>query len=119
MIKTNIIEPGAIVEFIMVGDCELEEVLSTISSQYRNISTGVLWNFTSGSNVNLSAGDMTRIAEMARKHAVHKKTAYVVSLDVEYGMLRMYEVYAETESVPTAIKVFRDRDTAIQWLKSA
>jgi hypothetical protein len=119
MIKPNVIEPGSIVEFIMEGDCELEEVLDIISTQYCNISTGVLWNFTKGSNVNLRADDMTLIAKMVKKHAIHKRTAYVGSIDLEYGLLRMYETYAEMASVSPAMKVFRDRDAAIQWLKEA
>ena len=68
MINMHIIEPGSVVEFIMEGLCDLEEVLDIISTQYCNISKGVLWNFTNGSNANLSTDDMTRIAEMVKKH---------------------------------------------------
>lgn len=117
MIKTNIIEPGSIVEFIMEGDCVLEEVLDIIKNQYSNFSTGVLWNFINGSNKNLSAEDMIRIAKMVRKHAIHKKTAYVGSADLEFGILRMYEVHAEMQAVPPIKKVFRDRDEALQWIR--
>ena len=116
MIKINIIEPGSVVEFIMEGVCDIEEVLNIIGSQYCNISKGVLWNFTNGSNANLSADDMTRIAEMARKHAIHKKTAYVGSADLEFGLLRMYESYALIQSVSPVMKVFRDRTDAIKWI---
>ena len=119
MIKTNIIEPGSIVEFIMEGNCVLEEVLDIMSTQYCNISTGVLWNFTKGSNVNLSPEEMKLIADMVKKHAIHKRTAYIGSIDLEYGLLRMYETYAEMSHVSPTMKVFRDRDAAIQWLKEA
>jgi hypothetical protein len=116
MINTNIIEPGSIVEFIMEGVCVIEEVIDIIGSQYCNISKGVLWNFTNGSNANLSTDDMTRIAQMVKKHAIHKKTAYVGSADLEFGILRMYETYAVIQSVPPVMKVFRDRTDAIKWL---
>jgi hypothetical protein len=119
MIKTNIIEAGSIVEFIMQGNCVIEEVLDIISTKYRNISTGVLWNFSEGSNINLSTKDMELIANMVKKHAIHKRTAYIGSIDLEYGLLRMYEAYAEMAHVSPAMKVFRDRDAAIQWLKES
>jgi len=116
MIKINIIEPGSVVEFIMEGVCDIEEVLHIIGSQYCNISKGVLWNFTNGSNANLSPDDMNRIAQMVKKHAIHKKTAYVGSADLEFGLLRMYEIYALIQSVPPVMKVFRDRTDAIKWI---
>lgn len=103
----------------MEGNCDIEEVLDIISSQYCKASRGILWNFTFGSNANLSADDMTRIAKMVKKYAIHKKTAYVGSEDLEYGIMRMYSVYAEMESVSPVMKVFRDRDAAIQWIKDA
>jgi hypothetical protein len=119
MIKTNIIEAGSIVEFIMEGNCVLEEVLDIISTQYCNFSTGVLWNFSEGSNINLSTEDMKLIANMAKKHAIHRRTAYIGSIDLEYGLLRMYEAYAEMAHVSPTMKVFRHRDAAMQWLKEA
>lgn len=38
MITTNIMDPGSIVEFIAEGECELQEVLEIIRSQYSTIS---------------------------------------------------------------------------------
>ncbi|HKI62028.1 MAG TPA: hypothetical protein VKA31_07025 [Mariprofundaceae bacterium] len=119
MIKTNIIEPGSIIEFLVEGNSNLHDVLDIISSQYRNISTGILWNFVEGSNSNLSADEMIRIVNMVKKHAIHKRTAYIGSVDLEYGILRMYEAYAETSVVLPEMKVFRDRDEALQWIKDA
>jgi hypothetical protein len=119
MIKTNIIEPGSVVEFVLEGNSTLEEVLGIISSQYSNISKGVLWNINNGSNLSLSADDMTRIAYMVKKCAIHKKTAYISSTDVEFGLLRMYETYASIQAVPPIMKVFRDRAEAIKWINES
>jgi hypothetical protein len=116
VIKTNIVDPGSIVEFILEGKSTLDEVLDIISSHYCNISKGVLWNFSNGSNLNLRANDMTRIAQKVKKCAIHKRTAYVGSVDVEFGLLRMYETYASIQSVPPVMKVFRDRTEAIKWI---
>jgi hypothetical protein len=119
MIKTNIIEPGSIVEFLVEGNSNIQEILDIISNQYRNFSTGILWNFAKGSNSSLSPDEMIRIANMVKKHAIHKRTAYIGSVDLEYGILRMYEAYAETSAVAPEMKVFRDRNEALQWIKDA
>lgn len=118
MIKTNIIEPGSVVEFIMHGPCDLQEVLEIISSQYSTISQGIVWNFSQGSNENLSTNDMMCIAKMVKKYAIHKKTAYVGPKDVEFGILRMYEIYAEMQAVPPVMRVFRNRADALQWIRA-
>ncbi len=118
MIKTNIIEPGSIVEFVLDGQSSLDEVLAIINSHYCNFSKGVLWNYKDGSNLSLSANDMTRIAQMVKKCAIHKKTAYVCSADVEFGILRMYSVYASMEHVSPTMKIFRDRAEAIEWINN-
>jgi hypothetical protein len=116
MITTNILEPGAIVEFILEGESALDEVLGIISSQYGKFSHGVLWNMINGSNYNLSANDMKRIALMVKKCAIHKKTAYICAKGVEFGLMRMYEAYALIEAVPPSMKVFHDRTAAIDWI---
>jgi len=117
VIKKNVIEPDSIVEFLLEGDADVDEILGVIQNQYLCISTGVLWNFVAGSNLTLSADDMQRIAQMVKKHSRHRKTAYLGATDVEFGLLRMYEVYAEMLAVQPIMKVFRSRDEAVEWLK--
>jgi len=116
MITTNIIEPGSIVEFIAEGECEFHEVLEVIRNQYGTISKGIVWNFNHATNANLGTSDMIRIAREVKERAVHQKTAYIASKDFEFGLLRMYESYAEMQSVTPVMKVFRDRDEAIRWI---
>jgi hypothetical protein len=43
------------------------------------------------------------------------QTAFLVSEDLEFGLIRMYEVLRGTKDV--RISVFRDRDDAIAWLR--
>jgi dihydrodipicolinate synthase/N-acetylneuraminate lyase len=117
MITQHSIIPGEITEFVMEGACDVDEVLNIIKSQYRTISKGILWNLSAGSISNLNPDDMRRIANMVREHAMHKKTAYFGSVDLEFGLLRTYEAYAEMECVPPVMKVYRDRNEAIEWLK--
>ena len=59
---------------------------------------------------------MRRIASAAKENAVHKKTAYCVGEAVEFGLFRMYESYAELSDVSPEMKVFQNREEALQWL---
>jgi hypothetical protein len=66
----------------------------------------------------LTKADVQRIAEIARvrrsKYGV-KRSAVVAPNDVEYGIVRMWMVYAEDETqIPT--NVFRTLEEAEAWL---
>lgn len=66
----------------------------------------------------LTKADVERIAEIARVRRTRygvRKSAVVAPNDVEYGIVRMWMVYAEDETkIPT--NVFRTLDEAIDWL---
>jgi hypothetical protein len=45
------------------------------------------------------------------------RTAIVVSTDVDYGLARMYQAYAESTSIET--NIFRDLEDARRWLATS
>ena len=116
MITQNWIVPKEISEFLIEETFNAEEVVNTIKDKYRSISKGVLWNVTVGSISNITIDDMQQIATAVKNYASHDKTAFLGSLDLDFGLLRMYEAYAEMENIAHMMKVFRDRDEAIKWL---
>lgn len=109
--------PGEIIEFIIEGDSSVEEILEVIKNHYGSISKSVLWNLSAGSNSRLTSADMVRIARAVKKYAVHSQAAYVCPADLEFGLFRMYQSYAEMQGVATGMRVFRSRDKALLWLK--
>lgn len=117
MLTTNIINSGEIVELIVKGISSASEISSAIKTQYFAASKGVLWNFTFGTNVNLTADEMRQIAKMEKQYANHPRTAYVGLVDLEFGLLRMYQAYANMEDILQEMQVFRSRENAITWLK--
>ena len=117
MITRHTIIPEEITEFVIRGQCDVDEVINIVKSQYCAISKGILWNLSEGSISRFTEDDMRRIAQIVRKHAMHDRTAYFGSVDLEFGLLRVYETYAEMETVPPVMNVFKDRDEAIEWLK--
>ena len=116
MITKNWVVPGEISEFVIEGTCDVDEVVNTINAKYCSISKGVLWNLSRGSISNFTTNDISRIAMAVKGHVVHNKTALFALADLNFGLFRMYETLAELENVTHVIKVFRNRDEAIQWL---
>ena len=45
------------------------------------------------------------------------KTAIVGKFDVDFGLARMYEAYADYEKIQIEYKVFHQLDEAIKWLE--
>ncbi|WP_372797426.1 hypothetical protein [Pontiella sp.] len=117
MIFENQIIPREIHEFVIEGPCDIQEVIRIIETRYPAISKGILWNVTAGSLAHLGPADMRLIANTAKMHAVHKKTAYVGMEAGDFGKFRQYETHAELSEVPTVMKVFHDADEALEWLK--
>lgn len=119
MISLNHILAGEITEFIIHGDCDVDEVVAVIEGGYAGSTKGVLWNLSSGTISNLSQDDIVRIAKAGKRYSRHKRTAFTGSEDLEFGMFRMYESHAKREGIDIELKVFRLRDEAIEWLKEA
>ncbi len=117
MITQHSIIPGEITEFVMEGPYDVDEIINIVKSKYPTITKGILWNLSAGDISNLTPDDMRRIANVAREHAVHEKTAFFGIADLEFGKLRMYETFSEMQNVPLEMQVFRDRNEAIEWLK--
>lgn len=117
MIVAKSIIPGEITEFTIVGNCDIGEVVAIIEDRYAGSSKGVLWDLCSGSIANLTQTGIQQIVQAVKTYAVHEKTAFVGTEDLEFGMFRMYETYARMADLPVVLKVFRTKDEALEWLK--
>ena len=75
----------------------------------------VLWDLREV-RFDLETGEVRKLAEFVSSRAPSGeiRTAYVVSGDLEFGFIRMFEVFRESEAVET--HVFRDMQSAIDWL---
>ncbi len=117
MITKYSIIPGKITEFVVEDTYDVDDVLKIIKNEYPKITQGILWNYTASNFSDPIPISFHRIALAVKEHAIHKKTAYLGPTDLKFGLLRMYETYSEIEKVAPLMKVFRDREEAIEWLK--
>ena len=70
------------------------------------------------SRITSSLSNVRRLAELMienRDRIGPSRTAIVVDSDIDYGMARMFEVFAEQSMAET--QVFKDIDQAMIWLK--
>ncbi len=79
-----------------------------------------LWDFRNAHIARIQASDLMALARFVALHLerLGKRTAIVVGRDVDYGVARMWEGYAE-QAAPQERRVFRDRDEAMAWLVPA
>lgn len=117
MIEKRVIESGKIIEFVLFGPSEKQDIMDVMKHEYPLFSKGILWNFEHGSNSHLPASDMDEIALYSKQYTVHSKTAYYALSDLEYGMLRMYESYAKIAKAAVQMRIFKHRELAIEWLR--
>ena len=90
-------------------------------------SAATMWRFVGGSEIrmlwdlrdaqfDLTSTEVRELADFARMlvSGATVRTAFVAPRDLEFGLLRMFEVLREGKGVQTS--VFRDKERALEWL---
>jgi hypothetical protein len=105
--------------FIVRGGVSRVEIEKAIASFYHEgASQNVLWDLREASLQELSTADIQDIVQFLRKNDYVRpkgRTAMVAPKDVDYGLVRMGEAYAN--GLPTAFRVFRSLQEAQTWLQ--
>lgn len=79
----------------------------------------VLWDVSQADLENISAEDVQQIGSVPRKSLEPRKggkTAIVAPDDLAFGLSRMYQNTSLSEPLPFETQVFRDLETARNWL---
>ena len=107
----------------VVGKVDAKQVLSQIISFLTGEPTKfVLWDFRQGSLAGFSSADLRMIVERGAPFAASRKggrTAIVCATDVDYGLSRMFQAFANIQHIPFEIQVFRNTHEARKWLSDA
>jgi hypothetical protein len=118
MIETTILEADSIACFKVVGKFDVGEMLAVMKDVYPSIERGVVWDFSECDLSQVTIHEMRSVAQGVYKYAKHHKSAGVGRDDLKFGILRMYETYAEMERVPPIMRIFRNADDALNWLRA-
>jgi hypothetical protein len=106
--------------FTIVDDVDAKQVLDEVIGFLTGEPTHlVLWDLRAGSLMRVTPAGLRMIAERATKLADRRKggrTAIVCSTDVDYGLSRMFQTFAELLQAPVEFTVSRDIEGAREWL---
>jgi hypothetical protein len=104
----------------VIGPVSLQDACDALDRYYAGLFTKlILWDLT---RAEISSYKTEHIIALVRKvkqyHHLRKggKTAMVISKDLDYGLTRIYQAYAETEGIAFEIRIFRDMEKAKEWL---
>jgi hypothetical protein len=106
----------------VAGPVSEEEMYDALENFYKREPTALLlWD--------MSQADVSQVTTETLQRFLRKstqlggslqggRTAVIASEDLQYGLARMYEAFAEIESAPYSFRAFRSRQEALQWLSS-
>jgi hypothetical protein len=103
------------------GEVSLSVAQTTLTALFKNPEfrpgMAIVWDLRRGSLKPFRGDSIQSMVEfVAKRLAVrgHGKGALVVSQQVNYGIGRMFEAYAD--QVPAELRVFQDFDEAMGWV---
>jgi len=119
-IETDIDFEKDLTIFSVKGELTANEIIQYASGPYNQTPTKlVIWDVSEGHIYNNTSDEFRNIALKMKKLTEKRqggKTAFIGNLDADFGMGRMYEVFAKTENLPVEFKSFKSLDEAMKWL---
>ncbi len=118
------IEPtSGLVVFTVTGGGRVKDMITALEDlfaapEFRK-NADILWDFSKWRADPPEAGELRELVSFLHKNKDKRGSGYkvsiVVSRDLDYGLARMFETYAE--NLPFTIRIFRKRPPAESWLK--
>lgn len=105
--------------FCIEGELSFEEQMEALRQFYEGTPTrNVVWDFRRLEGSRISSGQLREIISFIKWHGKKRpagKTALVAATDLDFGLSRMSQAYADYEKVPWPIESFRTMDEALAW----
>ena len=122
MIRTRRQPRHQLTLFTCSGKVLPHEIENKIKEFYDKQPTpNVVWDLSDADISGMSAVDVRQLAERTKQLAHSRKgekTAIVASVDMPFGLARMYQTFAELAGQESQVEVFRSRKEALAWIQS-
>jgi len=119
-ITTDINRNKDLTTFTATGMVTYAEQIAVLKEFYEAKPTSnVIWDLRELYGPRLSNDELEEIVLFVKKkgHAKRRgKTALVSTSDLDFGLSRMAENYAESENLPWQIQAFRTMAEALKWI---
>lgn len=104
----------------VIGAPDVDELIVAVKEYYAGRPTKyILWDLSMASAKNLASNDIKYLVELVKTYADIRtggKTAVIAPFDLEYGMTRMSQAYANFIGLQFSVSVFRSVSDARKWL---
>jgi len=120
-ITSHLDQSRQLTTFIATGKVSFNDIIEALRPFFVGRATkNVLWNFCEAQpdlddlteNINMIA----KFSDKERELRSTGKTALVASTDLLYGLLRMYETFADLHDLAHSVEAFRTMEDALQWI---
>jgi uncharacterized protein YbgA (DUF1722 family) len=102
------------------GSLTFDEQITTLQEFYSADPTAnVLWDFRGHKGNRISSEEVQKIISLVKSYGNKRpkgKTALVSNKDLDFGLSRVSEAYANIENLPWEIRSFRSMDEALKWI---
>lgn len=107
---------------VVIGFVSEEEMNGVLEDFYDGQPTALfLWDMSQAELAHVTPEMLQKFVHRAAELGVSRRggrTAVVAPGDLQFGLGRMSETFAEIESTPFSFCVFRSRQDAMRWLAS-
>ena len=111
---------GNLTTYTCTGKITASEIKEAVRSFYENSpSLNVIWDLTDADVSHLTANEVQALAIGVKRLAHSReggKTAIVSPSEVSYGIVRMYQIFAEIFVHISQIEAFRSKLEAERWI---
>lgn len=106
--------------FTAAGELTYAEQMTVLQAFYGGAPTAnTIWDFRAINGNRISSEEVGNIISFVKQNADRRKkgkTALVAGTDLDFGLSRIGEIYADIEKLPWRIQAFRSMDAALKWL---
>lgn len=110
-------------EHVVTGPALEAEMYRTLEDFYAQEPTDLLlWDMSNAEVSHVTPDILRKFVQRAAKLGVSReggRTAILAPEDLQFGLGRMTETFADIESTPYKVQVFRSRQDALKWLMPA
>lgn len=108
--------------FTMEGSVTLQDMMDLFQSLRGTVPTrNVIWDASNGSVGEITSSGLRTIAEFSKRGTgmrANGKTAMVGASDLNFGMGRMFEAFADIVQLSVPCRTFKSLEEALAWIKS-
>ena len=119
-ISSKVLKNKDLTIFTATGELTLEVQMDALKPFYEGEPTrNVLWDMRGITGIRISSDELQLIIKYIKLHTERRpsgKTALVTKSDLDFGLGRMSESYAQQENLPWEIRVFASMSEAKKWL---